>query len=368
MRRELCAAATCRRRLPGGERAMSMGPAVLLIAGLAWTVLGTATGSGTFQGKEWSCAKPAEIKHGYVEHLIKYRCDPYYQLRGSGDGTYKCGEDHVWVSLEGSQAQEVPVCEPVCGKPKNPPQQMQRIIGGLLARKGSFPWQGRLVTRHNLTVGATLIGDQWLLTTGRNVYLNHTENAKPEEIAPTLQLFLGSQKQNQPALDVERVVLHPAYPEAVDLALLKLKQKVPLGEEVMPICLPQKDYVHPGRVGYVSGWGRDSAFAFPDMLKYVMLPVAEGESCRQYYEARNASYWVQPTLGNDTFCVGISELREDTCYGDAGGAFAVRDPDDDTWYAAGILSYDKTCTASKYGVYVDVQRVLAWVKETVASS
>ncbi|PKU39409.1 hypothetical protein llap_10288 [Limosa lapponica baueri] len=275
-------------------------PAVLLIAGLAWAVLETTTAT------EWSCAKPAEIEHGYVEHLIKYRCNPYYQLRGSADGTYKCDEDHAWVSPEAGK--EVPVCEPVCGKPKNPPSQMQRIIGGLLARKGSFPWQGRLVTRHNLTVGATLIGDQWLLTTGKNVYLNHSENAKPEEIAPTLQLFLGSQKQ--PALVIERVVLHPGYPETVDLALLKLKEKVLLGEEVMPICLPQKDYV-------------------------------QGEKCRQYYEARNKSYWVQPILSNDTFCVGMSELREDT--------------------------YDKTCTASKYGVYVDVQRVLDWVKETVAA-
>ncbi|XP_074769626.1 haptoglobin-like [Athene noctua] len=336
-----------------------MGPAVLLIAGLAWTVLETTTTT------EWSCTKPAEIEHGYVEHLIQYRCNPHYRLRGTGDGTYRCDEDHTWVSPEAGK--EVPVCEPVCGKPKNPPRQMQRIIGGLLAQKDSFPWQGRLVTRHNLTVGATLISDQWLLTTGRNVYLNHTVDAKPEEIAPTLQLFLGSQKQNQPALDIERVVLHPAYPEAVDLALLKLKQKVPLGDEAMPICLPQKDYVHPGQVGYVSGWGRGATFAFPDMLKYVMLPVAEEEQCRQYYEARNASYWVQPTLSNDTFCVGMSELREDTCYGDAGGAFAVQDPDDDTWYAAGILSYDKTCTASKYGVYVDVRRVLAWVKETVAA-
>ncbi|NXW60963.1 HPT protein, partial [Eurystomus gularis] len=306
--------------------------------------------------------KPAEIEHGYVEHLIKYRCNPYYQLRGSADGMYRCEEANTWVSPDAGK--EVPVCEPVCGKPKNPPRQMQRIIGGLLARKGNFPWQGRLVTRHNLTVGATLIGDQWLLTTGRNVYLNHSENTKPEEIAPTLQLFLGGREQ--PALAIEQVVLHPSYPEAVDLALLKLKEKVLLGEEVMPICLPQKNYVCPGRVGYVSGWGRGATLAFPDMLKYVMLPVAEDEQCRQYYEARNRSDWVQPILSSDTFCVGMSELREDTCYGDAGGAFAVQDPDDDTWYAAGILSYDKTCTASKYGVYVDVQRVLAWIKETVA--
>ncbi|XP_053934446.1 haptoglobin-like [Cuculus canorus] len=78
-----------------------------------------------------------------------------------------------WVSKGGYR--EEPVCEPVCGKPKNPPEQMQRIVGGLLARKGNFPWQGRLVTRHNLIAGATLISDQWLLTTGRNVYLNHRE-------------------------------------------------------------------------------------------------------------------------------------------------------------------------------------------------
>ncbi|NXX05166.1 HPT protein, partial [Larus smithsonianus] len=340
---------------------------------------------------DWSCAKPAEIEHGYVEHLIKYRCNPYYQLRGSGDGE-ACGTGtaprdgacpqlqgmhgaapklhdaaplHLPTFLGGTTHQSPALPYAVCGKPKNPPRQMQRIIGGLLARKGSFPWQGRLVTRHNLTVGATLIGDQWLLTTGKNVYLNHSEDTKPEEIAPTLQLFLGSQKQL--SLDIERVVLHPGYPEDVDLALLKLKQKVLLGEEVMPICLPQKNYVRPGRVGYVSGWGRGATFAFPNMLKYVMLPVAEGEKCRQYYEARNKSYGVHPILSNDTFCVGMSELREDTCYGDAGGAFAVQDPDDDTWYVAGILSYDKTCTASKYGVYVDVQRVLDWVKETVAA-
>ncbi|NWX18478.1 HPT protein, partial [Aegotheles bennettii] len=305
--------------------------------------------------------KPAEIEHGYVEHLVRYRCDLNYRLRGSGDAPIISAAPEAAAGSGGSWGPALPCA--ACGKPKNPPRQMQRIIGGLLARKGSFPWQGRLLTRHNLTTGATLISDQWLLTTARNVYLNHTENATAEEIAPTLRLFLGS--AGSPALRIKRVVLHPEYLQAVDLALLKLEQKVPFGEEVMPICLPQKNYVWPGQVGYVSGWGRGATFAFSSMLKYVMLPVVKDEECRQYYQARNGSYWVQPTLSNDTFCVGMSELREDTCYGDAGGAFAVHDTTDDSWYAAGILSYDKTCTAAKYGVYVDVQHVLAWVRETV---
>ncbi|NWS75490.1 HPT protein, partial [Crotophaga sulcirostris] len=304
--------------------------------------------------------KPADIEHGYVEHLVRFRCNPYYQLRSPGDGETRHGHS-TWGPSSAHQSPAV--LSAVCGKPKNPPQQMQRIVGGLLARKGNFPWQGRLVTRHNLTVGATLISDQWLLTTGKNIYLNHSEDARPEDIAPTLQLFLGNKQQ--PALEIECVVLHPAYPHAVDLALLKLKEKVLVGEEVMPICLPQKDYVQPGRVGYVSGWGRGATFEFSSLMKYVMLPVAESESCRQYYEARDAASGVQPVLSNTTFCVGMSELREDTCYGDAGGAFAVQDSDDNTWYAAGILSYDKTCTASKYGVYVDVRGVLDWIKDTV---
>ncbi|NXX99237.1 HPT protein, partial [Centropus bengalensis] len=312
--------------------------------------------------------KPADIENGYVEHLVRFRCNPYYQLRSSGDGETRAAPNPVnprknlarW-SRSAHQGSALPCA--VCGKPKNPPKQIQRIIGGVLAMKGNFPWQGRLVTRHNLTAGATLISDQWLLTTAKNVYLNHSEDATPEEIAPTLQLFLGNKRDH--ALDIERVVLHPGYSQSVDLALLKLKEKVPLGEEVMPICLPQKDHLQVGRVGYVSGWGRGATFEFSTMMKYVMLPVAEHKDCQEYYKARDASDWVQPILSSNTFCVGMSELREDTCYGDAGGAFAVHDPHDNTWYAAGILSHDKTCSSSKYGVYVDVHSVLDWIRETV---
>ncbi|NXG36498.1 HPT protein, partial [Dromaius novaehollandiae] len=105
--------------------------------------------------------------------------------------------------------------------------------------------------------------------------------------------------------------------------------------------------------------------AFSELLKYVMLPVAEDEKCRAYYAARGP-HGVLPLLSKHTFCVGMSELREDTCYGDAGGAFAVQDPEDDTWYAAGILSHDRTCAASKYGVYVRLEHVRDWVQQTLA--
>ncbi|XP_074864946.1 haptoglobin-like isoform X2 [Carettochelys insculpta] len=270
-------------------------------------------------------------------------------------GLYRCGQHDTWE--DEAAGEELPVCEPVCGKPANPAIQVQRIIGGMMAAKNSFPWQGRLLSQHNHTAGATLISDQWLLTTGRNLYLGHSENAMLEEIIPTLQVFLG---QGTPAGAIERIVLHPQFPGAVDLALIKLKHKVPLGEAVMPICLAQQDYVKVGRVGFVSGWGWTIFLEHPKHLKYVVLPVAASDSCQEYYRAHAQ----QPLLNNHTFCVGVSELRESTCLGDAGGAFAVHDPEDDTWYAAGILSFDRSCLATKYGVYVRVLSAMDWIKET----
>uniref|UniRef100_A0A8B9GFF2 Uncharacterized protein n=1 Tax=Amazona collaria TaxID=241587 RepID=A0A8B9GFF2_9PSIT len=175
-------------------------PAMLLIVGLAWSVLEIANATSNFQGK------------GGMEHLVKYCYNWYYQLHGSGDGTYKCDKNRMWVSF--GTGKEAPVCNPVCGKLKNTlPRQMQHIIRHLQAGKGSFPWQGWLVTCHNLTMGAMLISDQWQVTTGRNMYLNHSENTKLKEITSMLQLFLGGQEQ--PALVTEHMVLHPGYPKAV---------------------------------------------------------------------------------------------------------------------------------------------------------
>ncbi|KAJ7312209.1 hypothetical protein JRQ81_006592 [Phrynocephalus forsythii] len=232
-----------------------------------------------------------------------------------------------------------------------------------MAARNNFPWQVKLLTRHNCTTGATLISDQWLLTTERNLYLNHSAKARPEEIAPTLRLYLGNRKEAGP---VDYIALHPGYPEEVDLALLRLQEKVLVREAVMPICLPRKDFIRPGRVGYVAGWGRNVLMEHPASLRYVQLPVVDQGNCTAYYGSQG-KHAVKPVLSNHTFCAGMSRFREDTCYRDTGGAFAVEDPDDDTWYAAGILSFDKTCSSKKYGVYTRVLGLVDWIRETMAA-
>ncbi|XP_006878936.1 PREDICTED: haptoglobin-like [Elephantulus edwardii] len=315
------------------------------------------------------CPKAPEIANGYVEHSVRYQCKKFYRLRSEGDGVYTLNSEKQWTNK--AIGEKLPECEAVCGKPQNPVDQVQRIIGGSVDAKGSFPWQAKMISRHNLTTGATLISEKWLLTTAKNLFLNHTADATAETIAPTLKLYVG---RNQP-VEIEKVVLHPNYPK-VDIGLIKLKQKVPVDERVMPICLPSKDYAEVGRVGYVSGWGRNANFEFGELLKYVMLPVAAQKECVEHYEGSTEAenkqpkspVGVQPILGEHTFCAGMSKYQEDTCYGDAGSAFAVHDQDDDTWYAAGILSFDKSCTVAEYGVYVKVPSILDWIQTTIADN
>ncbi|XP_075392517.1 haptoglobin-like [Tenrec ecaudatus] len=312
------------------------------------------------------CPKAPEIENGNVERAVRYQCKTYYRLR-TGDGVYTLNSEKQWVNSVAGET--LPECEAVCGRPKKPVNQVQRIIGGSLDAKNSFPWQAKMISRHNLITGATLISEKWLLTTAKNLFLNHTADAQPKDIAPTLKLYVGKDQ----LVEIEKVVLHPNYSH-VDIGLIKLKHKVPVNERVMPICLPSKDYAEEGRVGYVSGWGRNSMFNFTTHLKYVMLPVAAQEKCVKHYEGSlvaekkeaKSPVGVQPILNEHTFCVGLSKYEEDTCYGDAGSAFVVQE--DDTWYAAGILSFDKSCAVAEYGVYVKVPSILDWVQKTMAEN
>ncbi|XP_011817013.1 PREDICTED: haptoglobin isoform X3 [Colobus angolensis palliatus] len=275
------------------------------------------------------CPKPPMIANGYVEHLVRYQCKNYYRLRTEGDGVYTLNNEKQWTNKV--VGDKLPECE----------------------------------------AGATLINEQWLLTTAKNLFLNHSENATAKDIAPTLTLYVGKKQ----LVEIEKVVLHPNYSE-VDIGLIKLKQKVPVNERVTPICLPSKDYAEVGRVGYVSGWGRNANFKFTDHLKYVMLPVADQYDCIKHYEGSTvpekktpkSPVGVQPILNKHTFCAGMSKYQEDTCYGDAGSAFVVHDMEEDTWYAAGILSFDKSCGVAEYGVYVKVTSIQDWVQKTIAEN
>nr|XP_023646644.1 haptoglobin-like [Paramormyrops kingsleyae] len=254
-------------------------------------------------------------------------------------------------------------------------QRSRRTVGGLVAPH--IPWQVMVYLGDTAFdggyAGGALISDRWVLTAARNLFVNKTRPppAYPNDswekhsipkvyVGITDRVLANSSNQ----AEVEKVVLHPDFRKTNvwenDLALIKLKEPVTFGETVTPIPLPERgdDVAETeGMRGVLAGWGWGALLTPANQLKYIILPVAKHEACRQEYEGRSDG----PKVDEKVFCTSTSAFHENVCFGDAGGALAVQDAATGRVYAAGILSYDKTCTIRKHAVYAKLSAYVPWI-------
>ncbi|MGH0119644.1 UNVERIFIED_CONTAM: hypothetical protein FKN15_058095 [Acipenser sinensis] len=81
------------------------------------------------------------------------------------------------------------------------------------------------------------------------------------------------------------------------------------------------------------------------------------EQCHDYYNSSAHLLRNMPLMNEN---MG-TKYSENTCWGDAGAAFAVQDPQDGAWYLAGILSFDKSCSVETYSVFMKLSSYLPWI-------
>lgn len=272
-----------------------------------------------------------------------------------------CFADKPLTEVNEKPQKETP---PVCGRPAGSIRRDRRMVGGLLAP--NVPWQALVSLRGDLVRGGgVLISDRWVLTSGRNLmdsFSNATEKELPRVYVGITELRHANHSAEVP---VEKVIMHPRFQNSSewenDLALIKLGEKVSLGQNVMPICLPLKEYVETGREGHVAGFGMGAYFEYSKHLKYLMLAVADHAQCHDYYNSSAHLLRNVPVLNENMFCTEVTRFSENTCWGDAGAAFAVQDPQDGAWYLAGILSFDKSCSVETYSVFMKLSSYLPWI-------
>lgn len=165
-----------------------------------------------------------------------------------------------------------------------------------------------------------------------------------------------------------QVVLHPGFQNRSDwdndLALIRLKEPVVMSDKVTPIPLPERgqdlaDTV--GGSGAIAGWGWGVLLTPSELLKHVVLPLANNSACKAEYERISLT----PDVDDNMFCTGPTEYEENVCFGDAGGALAVTDAETGGIYAAGILSYDKSCRRYKHAVYMKISSYLPWIHSVI---
>ncbi|KAG2470171.1 CS1A protein, partial [Polypterus senegalus] len=246
-----------------------------------------------------------------------------------------------------------------CGK-SNLMSSVQRIFGGKKANEGNFPWQVFFMEPRG---GGSLISDQWVLTAA------HVAEAE------TLKMYAGRMNINGPEgveLHAAEKIIHPNYqihskPQYNydnDIALIKLEEKVKLGPQISPICLPknkQSDELQNGEIGLIAGWGVTEERKLAEDLMYAEIPVVNMDFCKS---VKPKSSKIKPEnfiFTENMFCAGMSGT--DSCQGDSGGAFAVPDMNTDDYHIKGIISWGIGC--GSYGVYTKVANYLGWIEDTM---
>ncbi|XP_007553947.1 haptoglobin [Poecilia formosa] len=251
--------------------------------------------------------------------------------------------------------------------------RLKRMVGGTFAPQ--VPWQAMVYLSDSVLdggyAGGALISDRWVLTAGRNLFIRKSRQDTQGKDPIIPKVYLGiSQKAEADAskeVAVDKVFLHPDFQNQTDwdndLALIRLKESVNM-TEVTPIPLPERgqdlDTVLGGS-GVIAGWGWGIHLTPATSLKYLVLPLANYSDCKEEYERSSHT----PSLDDNMFCTRPTQLEENICFGDAGGALAVRDAQSGDVYAAGILSYDKSCSRNSYGVYMKISSYLPWIHRVI---
>ncbi|XP_017273787.1 serine protease 27 [Kryptolebias marmoratus] len=236
-----------------------------------------------------------------------------------------------------------------CGRP---PLKEDRIVGGVDATKGSWPWQVEIQKSGNHACGGTLITNDWVLSAA-HCFPNPSDVASYDIYVGRYQL--NGFNQHESHHTVSRVVVPSDYVEphnGKDVALVQLSPSVTWSNYARPVCLPASNTLFPAdMVCYVTGWGhiRENApLEGFGTLQEVQVPIISQSSCQQMYQTDPTE---QVDILSDMICAGYQEGGKDSCQGDSGGPLVCQMVNG-TWVQAGVVSFGLGCAnKNSPGVY-----------------
>ncbi|XP_060725393.1 complement C1r-A subcomponent-like [Tachysurus vachellii] len=175
-------------------------------------------------------------------------------------------------------------------------------------------------------------------------------------------------------LNISSIHIHEIYTTEFDndIALIKLKSPITFSENIRPVCLPPKPAEWKKYTGLVSGYGliddETGGFQVADELMYVDVPSVDQHTCRASFEKERRINNQIPHVTDNMFCAGLSGGGKDSCFGDSGSAFVVREKD--VYSAVGIVSWGLHLCGSQgtYGVYTKVSQYLDWINKTMSEN
>lgn len=238
-----------------------------------------------------------------------------------------------------------------------------KIVGGVMADPGEFPWQVSLVVSwiadpaRGHFCGGSIYDSRWIVTAAHCL-----DNLNPFDInvvAGTNVLSTGA-----PRFNVVRTIMHKSYDAATndnDIALLEVRDGLPLSATMKPISPATEaaeQALKPGTNLVVTGWGAtvQGGTKVADLRK-VDVPFVTNKDCNDIlsYDGK---------ITKNMLCAGKAVGGVDSCQGDSGGPLVLRDGD--TPLLVGVVSWGEGCAKpGKYGVYANVPVFESWIKACV---
>uniref|UniRef100_A0A3Q3JN61 Transmembrane serine protease 9 n=1 Tax=Monopterus albus TaxID=43700 RepID=A0A3Q3JN61_MONAL len=225
-----------------------------------------------------------------------------------------------------------------------------RIVGGVTARRGEWPWIGSLQYRSLHRCGATLIDRKWLLTAA-HCFKDPSPINWAVSLGSVLRTGVGAL-----IIPIHRVIIHPAFNGTnmdQDVALLELALPAPMSNTIQRVCLPSP--VHhflKNAECYIAGWGSMKEGSLTNLLQNAAVKIIDQADCQRPY---------RDALTPNMMCAGYMEGGRDTCLGDSGGPLTCRQYSGQ-WFIAGVTSWGHGCGRIGFpGVYTRVTSVRTWI-------
>jgi len=222
-----------------------------------------------------------------------------------------------------------------------------RIIGGVEAERGAWPWLAALVYSGKGSYfdrqfcGGSLVDPNWIVTAAHCF-----AGVSAEEFTVVLGLH-DLENDTGVEIPVRSVIVHPDYDNQTndsDIALLELTQAATF-ETIRPYI---GESGLDGLDSTIIGWGNMSKTAekYAKELQQVTLPVVTNEECDRAY----GQLYGKGAITDNMLCAGDALGEQDACQGDSGGPLIVQDGGD--WTLAGVVSWGEGCAEEGfYGVY-----------------
>ncbi|KRZ66495.1 Transmembrane protease serine 9 [Trichinella papuae] len=244
-----------------------------------------------------------------------------------------------------------------------------KIAGGWYATPHSLPYQVRLYIEKREGIagcGGVIIqlkegnGTDAILTAAHCVYeetLQRPVSADKIDVVTGAHDLENHFEESQRKIPVKNFVVHPDYNTrylVADIALLKLKEKIPYTDKTRPACLPNKDDEPiPKELCYASGWG--AHFSGGDMgtvLKMAAIPIQPDDKC--HLEG-----------GLETkFCAGGGPGGHGTCQGDSGGPLTCERNGRLVVFGLSSAITGFCGQFKKVGTFTKVSAFLDWIRKT----